>query len=39
VRNGTGLAVAPHGAVWTAVNNRDNVEVPDQRPSYGQVVP
>ena len=39
VRNGTGLAVAPDGAVWTAVNNRDNVEVPDQGPSYGQVVP
>ena len=38
VRNGTGLAVAPDGAVWTAVNNRDNVEVPDQGPSYGQVV-
>ncbi|KAA0099886.1 gluconolaconase [Mycolicibacterium sp. P1-18] len=39
VRNGTGLAVAPDGAVWTAVNNRDNVQVPDQGPSYGQVVP
>lgn len=39
VRNGTGLAVAPDGAVWTAVNNRDNVEVPDQGSSYGQVVP
>ncbi|MEU0497039.1 gluconolaconase [Mycobacterium sp. NPDC006124] len=39
VRNGTGLAVAPDGTVWTAVNNRDNVEVPDQGPSYGQVVP
>jgi glucose/arabinose dehydrogenase len=38
VRNGTGLAVAPDGAVWTAVNNRDNVQVPDQGPSYGQVV-
>ena len=24
VRNGTGLAIAPDGAVWTAVNNRDN---------------
>ncbi len=24
VRNGTGLAVAPDGSVWTAVNNRDN---------------
>jgi glucose/arabinose dehydrogenase len=29
VRNGTGLAVAPDGAVWTAVNNRDNVAYPD----------
>ncbi|WP_305787229.1 PQQ-dependent sugar dehydrogenase [Symbioplanes lichenis] len=25
VRNGTGLAVDPDGAVWTAVNNRDNI--------------
>lgn len=25
VRNGTGLAFAPDGALWTAVNNRDNV--------------
>ena len=37
VRNGTGLAVAPDGAIWTAVNNRDNVPVPDAGPSYGQV--
>jgi glucose/arabinose dehydrogenase len=29
VRNGTGLAVAPDGSVWTAVNNRDNA--PDPR--------
>jgi glucose/arabinose dehydrogenase len=28
VRNGTGLAVDPAGAVWTAVNNRDNVTYP-----------
>lgn len=28
VRNGTGLAIAPDGAVWTAVNNRDNVADP-----------
>lgn len=35
VRNGTGLAVAPDGAVWTAVNNRDNVA----DPSTGQVSP
>ncbi|WP_284224076.1 PQQ-dependent sugar dehydrogenase [Mycobacterium antarcticum] len=39
VRNGTGLAIAPDGTVWTAVNNRDNVEIPDEGPSYGQVVP
>lgn len=31
VRNGTGLAVAPDGAVWTAVNNRDNIEYPYDR--------
>jgi glucose/arabinose dehydrogenase len=34
VRNGTGLAVAPDGAVWTAVNNRDNIQYPFDRP-YG----
>jgi glucose/arabinose dehydrogenase len=28
VRNGTGLAVAPDGSVWTAVNGRDNIEYP-----------
>jgi glucose/arabinose dehydrogenase len=28
VRNGTGLAIAPDGAVWTAVNNRDNIANP-----------
>jgi glucose/arabinose dehydrogenase len=38
VRNGTGLAIAPDGSVWTAVNNRDNVEVPGG-PSKGDVVP
>lgn len=31
VRNGTGLAVAPDGAVWTAVNHRDNTEYPYDR--------
>src|SRR5690606_21425523 len=31
VRNGTGLAVAPDGSVWTAVNNRDNVADPSTR--------
>jgi glucose/arabinose dehydrogenase len=34
VRNGTGLAIAPDGAVWTAVNNRDNIPFPYDRP-YG----
>ncbi|MGY4646677.1 PQQ-dependent sugar dehydrogenase [Mycobacterium sp. URHB0021] len=38
VRNGTGLAVAPDDSVWTAVNNRDNVAVPDGR-SQGEVDP
>jgi glucose/arabinose dehydrogenase len=28
VRNGEGLAVAPDGVVWTAVNNRDNITYP-----------
>lgn len=28
VRNGTGLAIGPDGSVWTAVNNRDNIEYP-----------
>jgi glucose/arabinose dehydrogenase len=35
VRNGTGLAVAPDGSVWTAVNNRDNIQYPFDRP-YGE---
>jgi glucose/arabinose dehydrogenase len=34
VRNGTGLAIAPDGSVWTAVNNRDNIQYPYDRP-YG----
>lgn len=45
VRNGTGLAVAPDGAVWTAVNSRDNIQYPFDRPygdasksSRGQVI-
>lgn len=37
VRNGTGLAIAPDGSVWTAVNGRDNVADPRPGPSYGQV--
>ena len=39
VRNGTGLAAAPDGSIWTAVNNRDNVAIPVQGPSYGKVDP
>ena len=39
VRNGTGLAIAPDGSVWTAVNNRDNIAYPDPGPSYGRVIP
>lgn len=35
VRNGTGLAVAPDGAVWTAVNDRDNVAYPYDRDVTG----
>ncbi|GAA4954267.1 PQQ-dependent sugar dehydrogenase [Actinoplanes utahensis] len=31
VRNGTGLAIDPDGAVWTAVNHRDNIEYPHDR--------
>ncbi|GAA4740330.1 gluconolaconase [Amnibacterium soli] len=31
VRNGTGLAIAPDGAVWTAVNNRDRIAYPYDR--------
>ncbi len=34
VRNGEGLALAPDGVVWTAVNNRDNIPYPFHRP-YG----
>lgn len=46
VRNGTGLAAAPDGSVWTAVNNRDNISYPFDQPygaasgsSLGAVVP
>ena len=45
VRNGTGLAIAPDGSVWTAVNNRDNLAYPYHRDydssgsdDYGQVL-
>lgn len=34
VRNGEGLAVAPDGTVWTAVNERDNIPYPSHS-SYG----
>ena len=34
VRNGEGLALAPDGVVWTAVNNRDNIPYPLHQP-YG----
>lgn len=34
VRNGTGLAFAPDGSLWTAINNRDNVPDPQ-----GRVIP
>lgn len=46
MRNGTGLAVAPDGAVWTAVNNRDNIAYPydqsygaDDGSSRGKIIP
>jgi glucose/arabinose dehydrogenase len=45
VRNGTGLAVGPDGPVWTAVNNRDNIQYPYHQAyggdgdAYGQVIP
>ncbi|MEJ8280026.1 PQQ-dependent sugar dehydrogenase [Pseudonocardia spirodelae] len=45
VRNGTGLATAPDGSIWTAVNGRDNIPFPYDRPygdasgsSYGTVI-
>ncbi len=39
VRNGTGLAVDPTGAVWTAVNNRDNIAYPYNRDYDGDGSP
>ena len=36
VRNGTGLAVAPDGSVWTAVNNRDRIAYPYDRAFDGE---
>jgi glucose/arabinose dehydrogenase len=38
VRNGTGLAVDPDGGVWTAVNNRDNIEYPYDGDDKGKVM-
>jgi glucose/arabinose dehydrogenase len=44
VRNGEGLAVAPDGTVWTAVNNRDNIPYPfhagysGHADAFGQVI-
>jgi glucose/arabinose dehydrogenase len=44
VRNGEGLAVAPDGSVWTAVNERDNVTYPfhssyaGHSDAFGQVI-
>jgi len=44
VRNGEGLAVAPDGTVWTAVNERDNIPYPSHgrhgtySDAFGQVV-
>jgi glucose/arabinose dehydrogenase len=44
VRNGEGLAVAPDGTVWTAVNERDNIPYPVHGPyatdsdAFGKVI-
>ncbi len=44
VRNGEGLAVAPDGSVWTAVNERDNIPFPfhsaygGRGDAFGQVI-
>jgi len=44
VRNGEGLAVAPDGVVWTAVNERDNIPYPTHgaygtySDAFGQVI-
>ncbi|MFC7532024.1 gluconolaconase [Actinoplanes sp. GCM10030250] len=38
VRNGTGLAIDPDGAVWTAVNHRDNVAYPHEGSDQGEVL-
>jgi glucose/arabinose dehydrogenase len=36
VRNGEGLALAPDGTVWTAVNNRDEIPYPFHKEAEGQ---
>ena len=36
VRNGEGLAVAPDGSVWTAVNERDNIPYPSHAAYAGE---
>jgi glucose/arabinose dehydrogenase len=36
VRNGEGLARAPDGTIWTAVNNRDEIPYPFHREAEGQ---
>jgi glucose/arabinose dehydrogenase len=44
VRNGEGLALAPNGTVWTAINNRDEIPYPfhgeaeGQSEAFGQVI-
>jgi len=44
VRNGEGLAVAPNGTVWTAVNERDNIPYPTNnayggfKDAFGQII-
>jgi glucose/arabinose dehydrogenase len=44
VRNGEGLALAPDGTVWTAINNRDEIPYPfhgeaeGQSEAFGQVI-
>ncbi|HEY2478485.1 MAG TPA: hypothetical protein VGI17_07130 [Solirubrobacterales bacterium] len=44
VRNGEGLAQAPDGTIWTAVNNRDEIPYPfhgeagGQSEAFGQVI-
>jgi glucose/arabinose dehydrogenase len=35
VRNGEGLALAPDGSIWTAVNNRDEIQFPFHKRAEG----